>query len=97
MPKGFCGSTLRPRHDRATARNAIARLGLAGDEKAVTSEKVLQEVQRMAAEPWTSAVTSCLTSYSCDTEDLVSGQVTRPRPILFQLIVARALVTLADA
>ncbi|CAK8991940.1 unnamed protein product [Durusdinium trenchii] len=50
MPKGFCGSTLRPRHDRATARNAIARLGLAGDEKAVTSEKVLQEVQRMAAD-----------------------------------------------
>eukprot|EP00913_Durusdinium_trenchii_P013009 g12212.t2 len=39
MPKGFCGSTLRSRHDRAAARNAIARLGLAGDEKIVTSEK----------------------------------------------------------
>ena len=54
MHKGFCGSTLRPRHDRAAARNAIARLGLAHDEKAVSSEKVLQEVQRMATEPWTS-------------------------------------------
>ncbi|CAK9062158.1 unnamed protein product [Durusdinium trenchii] len=50
MPKGFCGSTLRPRHDRAAARNAIARLGLAHDEKAVSSEKVLQEVQRMATD-----------------------------------------------
>ncbi|CAK9008666.1 ATP-dependent zinc metalloprotease FtsH [Durusdinium trenchii] len=50
MPKGFCGSTLRSRHDRAAARNAIARLGLAGDEKIVTSEKVLEEVERMAAD-----------------------------------------------
>lgn len=56
MPKGFCGSTLRSRHDRAAARNAIARLGLAGDEKIVTSEKVLEEVERMAAEPWTCSV-----------------------------------------
>ena len=51
---GFCGSSLRLGHERSAARGAVARLGLADDkiEKMSTSEKVFQEVQRMADEPW---------------------------------------------